>query len=96
MNVNSTLITKMLNSTGPFGKFLATYNMAITVFLGIVTITIITLLFMNVTKMSVAGDNAGARQEAIHNVLICLICLGLCGGIDTVYGVLLSVVFAGN
>ena len=90
MNVNSTLITKMLNSTGPFGKFLATYNMAITVFLGIVTIT------MNVTKMSVAGDNAGARQEAIHNVLICLICLGLCGGIDTVYGVLLSVVFAGN
>lgn len=72
---------------------MTTYNLTISLILGIVTIAIIILLFINITKLSASADSDYRRREAINGILVCLVCLGLMGGIDTVYAILVSFVF---
>lgn len=92
VNVDSKLIGKMLGSDG-FVNFVTTYNLAVTVVLSIVTITILILLFLNVAKLSASGDNQSKRREAASGILVCLVCFAVAGGIDTIYAILLSIVF---
>ena len=84
---NKRIIDALMNAMEPFVK---TYNIAITAILGIVTITVLIMLFINITRISAAMDNDMRRREAINGTLVCLVCLALIGGIDTVYAVLLS------
>jgi hypothetical protein len=58
-----------------------------------VTLTVIAILFYNIAKLSHAQDNDRLRQEAIGGVFTCLVCLGIMGGIDTAYAMLLAFVF---
>ena len=90
VSVRKELITKFLAGIGPF---LRTYNVAVSACLGIVTIIIITLFFMNVVKFSASADNDARRRLAINGILICLVCLGFIGSIDVLYGILLSIIF---
>lgn len=89
----TSLLTSILQSEA-FTNFMDNYNIAITVVLGIVTILVITLLFLNITKLSASTDNDYKRREAISGILTCLVCLAVIGGIDTVYAILLSFVMS--
>lgn len=92
VSINSHIIEGMLG--GPaFTEFLTTYNLAIQVMLATVTIIIILLLLINITKLSMASDNDRQRSEAIRGVCVCLVCLGIAGGIDTFFALLLNFVF---
>lgn len=91
--VRTELIERFLNPSGALAQFLETYNIAVTAVLAFVTIGVITLFFMNVVKLSAAGDNEMRRRMAINGILVCLVCLGFLGGIDTIYGILLSIIF---
>lgn len=90
VTVRHELIEKFLEG---IGDFLTTYNAAVSACLGIVTIIVITLFFMNVVKLSASADNDARRRMAINGILICLVCLGFIGGIDVLYGILLSIIF---
>jgi len=91
-SVRTDLVEVILSSDG-FQSFIKSYNVALTAVLGICTILIIVLLFVNITKLSASADNDYRRREAINGILTCLICLAIVGGIDTVYAILLSFVF---
>lgn len=86
-------LLKRLVDNEAFKNFMTTYNLTISLILGIVTIAIIILLFINITKLSASADSDYRRREAINGILVCLVCLGLMGGIDTVYAILVSFVF---
>ena len=90
MTIRSKIIEDFFVGITPFLK---TYNVAVSACLGIVTIIVITLFFMNVVKLSASADNDARRRMAINGILICLVCLGFIGGIDVLYGILLSIIF---
>ena len=90
MSIRSDIIKDFFVGITPFLK---TYNVAVSACLGIVTIIVITLFFMNVVKLSASADNDARRRMAINGILICLVCLGFIGGIDVLYGILLSIIF---
>lgn len=94
MNVapDTSILTKMLSSPA-FAEFISTYNLALTVLLGTVTLTILILLFLNIAKLSASANNEMKRRMAISGILVCLICLGIMGAIDTIYAIILSFVF---
>ena len=83
-------IFKKLVESDAFKEFIGTYNTALTLVLGIVTIV---LLFINITKLSASADSDFKRREAINGIMVCLVCLAIVGGIDTVYAILASFVF---
>lgn len=89
--IDRTILNRMLGSTG-LVKFLETYNVATTFFLGFVTLTVMLLLFFNIAKLSHAADNDHRRQEATGGILTCLVCLAVMGGIDSIYAMLLAFV----
>lgn len=86
-------IFKKLVESDAFKEFIGTYNTALTLVLGIVTILVIVLLFINITKLSASADSDFKRREAINGIMVCLVCLAIVGGIDTVYAILASFVF---
>lgn len=92
VNPDSNILTKMLTSTA-FSEFISNYNLILTVLLGIVTLTILILLFLNITKLSASANNEMKRRMAISGILVCLVCLGIMGAIDTFYAIILSFVF---
>lgn len=92
VNVDFSPVKKMLESAA-FQSFMEQYNIALTVFLGLATILVIVILFFNITKLSASADNDYKRREAINGILVCLVCTAIMGGIDVVYGILLSFVF---
>lgn len=87
-------ILKRLMESNYFAEFLRSYNLSITLCLGIITILVIVLLFINITKLSASADSDFRRREAINGIMVCLICLGIVGGIDTVYAILMSLIFS--
>jgi len=87
------LIQRILGSSS-FVNFLSTYNLVITIALAIITITLIVLLFINIAKLSAAADNEYGRRIARSGILTCLICLGLVGSVDTIYAMLMSLIFS--
>lgn len=89
---NGGLFEKLVKSPA-FKEFVGTYNTALTLVLGVVTILVIVLLFINITKLSASADSDFKRREAINGIMVCLICLAIVGGIDTVYAILASFVF---
>lgn len=91
-HVKTDIITKLLESEG-FQSFLRTYNLTITLVLGIITVLIIVLLFINITKLSASADNDYRRREATSGIMVCLVCLAIIGSLDTVYAILVSFVF---
>ena len=80
-------------SSPTFTQFITNYNLILTVLLGIVTLTILILLFLNIAKLSASANNEMKRRMAISGILVCLVCLGIMGAIDTVYAIILSFVF---
>ena len=76
-----------------FSKFIDNYNLVLTVVLGLVTLTILALLCLNIAKLSASANNEMKRRMAISGILVCLVCLGVMGAIDTIYAILLSFVF---
>lgn len=92
VNPDSELIQRILTSTG-FINFLDTYNLFISIALAIVTISILALLFINIAKLSASSGNEQARRIAENGILVCLICFGFIGAVDTVYAMLMSVIF---
>lgn len=86
-------VLKKLVDNDDFKEFMRSYNLTITLILGIVTILILVLLFINITKLSASADSDFKRREAINGIMVCLVCLGLIGSIDTVYAILVSFVF---
>lgn len=89
---NTTILRRMLESQA-FVDFMKNYNLAFSVFLGISTLAILVFLCINISKLSTSADNDMRRRQAINGILTCLVCLAIAGGIDTVYAILLSVVF---
>lgn len=87
---NKDLANKLLTSSG-FTKFLSTYNTVLTIVLGMVTLLVLTLLCINIAKLSASASDERKRKEAISGILTCLICLAITGGIDVVYAILLSI-----
>jgi len=83
----------LADSAGAF-NFLSTYNLVLTIVLAIITITLIALLFVNIAKLSAAADNEYGRKMAREGILTCLICLGLVGSVDTIYAMLMSLIFS--
>lgn len=83
---NAEILKRLMESTD-FANFLNTYNLTITLVLGIITIVVIVLLFINITKLSASADSDYKRREAINGIMVCLVCLGIVGGIDTVYAI---------
>lgn len=77
-----------------FQDFIGQYNVAIGIVMAIITITIIVLLFANVTKLSASSGNDRKRSEALSGILVCFICLAFCGSLNVVYMILLSIIFA--
>ena len=92
IQINKDIINNMMGST-EFANFLSTYNLVITMLLAIVTITILLLLFLNIAKLSAATDNEANRRLARSGIFTCLICLAIAGSIDTVYAILMSLIF---
>lgn len=90
---NADILQRLMSSAG-FTEFMRTYNLTISLILGIVTIVIITMLFINISKLSASVDNDFRRREAISGIFVCLVCLAIVGGIDTVYAILISFVFS--
>lgn len=90
--VKRDLLNDLLTSPA-LTEFLSTYNVALTAFLGIATLTVLALLFYNIAKLSRSADNERQRQEAISGILVCLVCTGILGGLDAVYALLISFVF---
>jgi len=90
---NAEILKKLMESDA-FTEFVRTYNLTITLVLGIITITIITILFINITKLSASTGSDFKRREAINGILVSLVCLAIVGGIDTVYAILVSFVFS--
>lgn len=93
VNVRTELIQRVLNSSA-FGQLLETYNVAITAVLALVTVALIALFFINVTKLSTAGDNEMKRREAINGIFVCLICIAIIGSIDAIYAILIAMIFS--
>ena len=91
--MNQQLLKDLLSSSA-LGKFLSTYNIAITVILGTCTIFAIIVLFINITKFSMSAGNEHKRSEAQSGILITLIAVGVLGSIDTVYAMLLAFIFS--
>ena len=89
---DSELIKRILTSTG-FVNFLDTYNLFISIALAIVTISILVLLFVNIAKLSASNGNEQAKRIASNGILVCLICFGFIGAIDTIYAILMSIIF---
>ena len=92
--MNTTSILERIFASEAFTSFIDTYNIALTVVLAIVTFIVLVLLFFNISKLGGAADNDYTRREAINGIMVCLVCLGIVGGIDTVYAILLSFVFS--
>lgn len=86
------ILLKMLSSTG-FSEFITNYNLVLTVLLGLSTLSVLVLLFLNITKLSASANNEIKRRMAINGILVCLVCLGIMGAMDTVYAIVLSFVF---
>lgn len=80
-------------SSPAFAEFISNYNVALTVLLGIATLSILVLLFLNITKLSASADNDMRRRMAINGILVCFVCLAVMGAIDTIYAIILSFVF---
>ena len=89
----STIPKKLLESEG-FKNFLETYNTSIVLVLGIITILLIILFFVNVSKLSASANNQFRRREAINGIFVCLVCLAIIGSLDAVYAILVSFVFS--
>jgi len=89
---NYITLEKMLTSPA-FIEFINNYNLALTVLLGLATLTVIVLLFLNITKLSTSACNEMKRRMAINGILICGVCLSIMGSIDVVYACILSFVF---
>ena len=89
---NTSILEKMLSSPA-FAEFIGNYNVALTVLLGIATLSILVLLFLNITKLSASADNDMRRRMAINGILVCFVCLAVMGAIDTIYAIILSFVF---
>ena len=89
---DSELLQRILTSTG-FVNFLDTYNLFISIALAIITISILVLLFVNITKLSTSNGNEQLKRIASNGILVCLGCLGFIGAIDTVYAMLMSIIF---
>lgn len=70
-----------------------TYNLFISIALAIITISILVLLFVNITKLSTSNGNEQLKRIASNGILVCLVCLGFIGAIDTVYAMLMSIIF---
>ena len=67
--------------------------MFISIALAIITISILVLLFVNITKLSTSNGNEQLKRIASNGILVCLVCLGFIGAIDTVYAMLMSIIF---
>ena len=65
--------------------------MFISIALAIITISILVLLFVNITKLSTSNEQL--KRIASNGILVCLVCLGFIGAIDTVYAMLMSIIF---
>lgn len=89
---DSALLQRLVSSEG-FQTFLANYNLIFSVFLGIATLSILIFLCINISKLSTSADNDMRRRQAISGILTCLVCLGIAGGMDVVYAILLAIVF---
>ena len=76
-----------------FTEFIKNYNLILVVLLGLVTLTILVLLCLNIAKLSASANNEMKRRMAINGILVCLVCLAIMGSIDTVYAILLSLIF---
>lgn len=92
---NTSLLQKMVGSPA-FTEFIKNYNLVLSSFLGLVTLAILTLLFMNIARFSASADNEMKRRQSISGILVCLVCLAIAGGLDTIYVILLSFVFNFN
>lgn len=92
VQLNNDLIQRILTSSS-FVNFMSTYNLVITVILAIITISIMALLFVNIAKLSASSDNEYGRRLARSGILTCLICFAFIGSIDTVYAILMSIIF---
>lgn len=92
VDVDDTVFSRLINSTG-FTNFVSQYNIVISAALTFVTITVITLFFMNVVRYSHASDNDQTRRMAMNGILVCLVCLAIIGGIDTFYAIVVSLIF---
>ena len=94
MNVtpNTSILEKMMSSPA-FTEFMNNYNMALTILLGIATLTILVLLFLNITKLSASAGKDMRRRTATNGIMVCLVCLAIMGAIDTIYAIILSFVF---
>lgn len=90
--VDYDIISRLIYSEG-FRDFVSTYNVLITAALSFVTLAVIVLFFVNVTKMTAASDNDYQRRIAINGILVCAICFAFIGGIDVIYGIILSLIF---
>ena len=90
--VNTDLIAQVLNSSG-FSAFLKQYHVAMTVFLAVCTLLILMLLIGNITKLAVSGAKEEKRRESAEGILICFFALAAMGGMDTLYGIVLLLVF---
>ena len=75
---DSELLQRILTSTG-FVNFLDTYNLFISIALAIITISILVLLFVNITKLSTSNGNEQLKRIASNGILVCLVCLGFIG-----------------
>ena len=89
---DTSILERMLASSA-FGDFIKNYNLALTVLLGIATLSILILLFLNITKLSSSATNEMKRRQATSGILVCLVCLAVMGAIVTIYAILLSFIF---
>lgn len=89
---DNSILSKMLSSPA-FSEFISNYNLALTILLGVSTLTILILLSLNIAKLSASANNEMKRRMAISGIFVCLVCLGFMGAIDTFYAIMLSFVF---
>lgn len=81
------MLTRIM--TGPISEFLATYKIAVAVAIAAIYITIIIILVLNIVKLATIASHPIQRRQAIINLLVAFICLGLVSGFTVFYVMIL-------
>ena len=87
VKLNTSILEKIM--TGPVAQFLATYKIAVAVAIAAIYITIIIVLVLNIVKLATIASHPVQRRQAIINLLVAFICLGLVSGFTVFYVMIL-------
>lgn len=90
-STKDTIIQNILQGAG-FSSAIDIVLFIINILGALAAITGIVLLAVNIVQWSGSADNPVRREMAKHNIMCCLICLAVLGGLGTIYALILSFV----